>query len=62
VTKPQSPLMTPREVAVLFNVDTRTITRWAKAGKIKSVKTPGGHRRYVRAEMMEVLKGVHDQA
>ena len=27
------PLLTPAEVATLFKVDLKTITRWAKAGK-----------------------------
>src|SRR5699024_8656408 len=40
----ESPL-TPSEVAALFRVDTRTVTRWAKEGKISSFRTPGGHRR-----------------
>lgn len=39
-------LLTPAEVAELFRVDPKTVTRWAKAGLITSIKTPGGHRRY----------------
>jgi excisionase family DNA binding protein len=39
-------LLTPAEVAELFRVDPKTVTRWAKAGLISSIKTPGGHRRY----------------
>jgi excisionase family DNA binding protein len=39
-------LLTPSEVADLFRVDPKTVTRWAKAGLISSIKTPGGHRRY----------------
>lgn len=38
---------TPREVADLFSVDPKTVTRWAKAGKIPvATRTIGGHRRY----------------
>lgn len=44
-------LMTPAEVADLFRVDPKTVTRWAKAGRIRSVTTPGGHRRFYRADV-----------
>lgn len=39
-------LLTPSEVASLFRVDPKTVTRWAKAGKLTSIRTLGGHRRY----------------
>lgn len=39
-------LLTPAEVAALFRVDPKTVTRWAAAGRIPSVRTPGGHRRF----------------
>lgn len=45
-------LMTPSEVASLFGVDPRTVTRWATAGRLTPVRTPGGHRRYRRTEVM----------
>ena len=32
-------LLTPREVADLFGVDPKTVTRWAKAGKLTSIRT-----------------------
>ena len=38
-------LLTPAEVAALFRVDPKTVTRWAKAGKLSSIRTLGGHRR-----------------
>ena len=37
-------LLTPAEVASLFRVDPKTVTRWAKAGKLTSIRTLGGHR------------------
>jgi excisionase family DNA binding protein len=43
---PARPLLTPAEVAQLFRVDPKTVSRWAKAGKLTSVRTLGGHRRY----------------
>jgi excisionase family DNA binding protein len=39
-------LLTPGEVALMFRVDPKTVTRWASAGRIGSIRTPGGHRRF----------------
>lgn len=47
-------LMTPGEVASLFRVDPKTVTRWAQAGKIPSIRTLGGHRRYMRADIEDL--------
>lgn len=47
-------LMSPSEVAQLFNVDPKTVTRWARAGLLPVVRTPGGHRRY-REEFVRSL-------
>ena len=44
-------LLTPREVAELFGVDPKTVTRWAKAGKLTSIRTLGGHRRFLKSEV-----------
>ena len=46
-----SDLLSPREVARLFRVDPSTVTRWAKSGKLSSIRTIGGHRRYRRGEI-----------
>jgi excisionase family DNA binding protein len=48
-------LLTPAEVAKLFRVDPKTVTRWAKAGKLTAVRTLGGHRRYRRSEVESLL-------
>ena len=50
-------LLTPREVADLFGVDPKTVTRWAKAGKLTSIRTLGGHRRYRKSEVEELRAG-----
>jgi excisionase family DNA binding protein len=49
------PLLTPRETAALFHVDPRTVTRWAREGKMPSTRTLGGHRRYREADVMALL-------
>jgi len=48
-------LLTPSEVAALFRVDPKTVTRWAKAGKIGSIRTLGGHRRFRESEVRALL-------
>lgn len=48
-------LLTPAEVAALFRVDSKTVTRWAAAGRISSIRTPGGHRRFRRSEVNRLL-------
>ena len=50
-------LLTPAEVASLFRVDPKTVTRWAKAGKLTAIRTLGGHRRYRQSEVQGLLKG-----
>ncbi|GAB2496117.1 BldC family transcriptional regulator [Nocardiopsis aegyptia] len=48
-------LLTPAEVATLFCVDPKTVTRWARAGKLSSIRTLGGHRRYLPVEVRALL-------
>jgi excisionase family DNA binding protein len=50
-------LLTPGEVATLFRVDPKTVTRWAAAGRISSIRTPGGHRRFRESEVRALLRG-----
>ena len=54
-------LLTPGEVAVMFRVDPKTVTRWAQAGKLSAVRTLGGHRRFHEAEVRGLLTGVPQQ-
>jgi excisionase family DNA binding protein len=50
-------LLTPSEVAKLFKVDPKTVTRWSNNGKIACIKTAGGHRRYRLEEVQKLLNG-----
>ncbi len=52
----QEVLLTPAEVAALFRVDPKTVTRWAKAGKLTAIRTLGGHRRYRQSEVLGLFK------
>jgi excisionase family DNA binding protein len=49
-------LLRTREVALLFRVSERAVTDWARRGRIPSVRTPGGHRRYPAAEVWALLE------
>lgn len=54
--KPADRLLTPGEVASMFRVDPKTVTRWAAAGRIGSIRTPGGHRRFRESEVRALLE------
>ncbi len=55
-------LLTPSEVAAIFRVDPKTVTRWAKVGKLSSIRTLGGHRRFRELEVMALLADAQEQA
>ena len=44
------------DVAHLFQVSERTVSEWARQGRIPSVRTPGGHRRYPADEVRRLLE------
>ncbi|MDQ2722537.1 MAG: BldC family transcriptional regulator [Actinomycetota bacterium] len=48
-------LLTPGEVAAMFRVDPKTVTRWASAGRLGSIRTPGGHRRFRESEVQSLI-------
>ena len=52
------PLLTPQQVAAMFRVDPKTVTRWAASGRIGSIRTPGGHRRFRESEIRALLAGL----
>lgn len=55
VSRSQSPLMKSDEVADLFHVKPSTVKKWAKAGKLTAVMTPGGQHRFRRADVEALL-------
>jgi len=57
---PRDDLLTPAEVAALFRVNPKTVTRWARAGKITAIRTLGGHRRFRASEIRKFLEQVDE--
>lgn len=51
VSSNSEPLLTPAEVAAEFGVDPKTVTRWANEGRLSSIRTLGGHRRFPQSEV-----------
>lgn len=54
-------LLTPEEVAQVFRVDPKTVTRWANAGKLPALRTPGGHRRFRAEDVRALLTGSQER-
>lgn len=65
-------LLTSTQVAELLGVGASSVKRWADSGRLTCVRTPGGHRRFLRSEVdrafgpgslrPEPLRAVEDQA
>lgn len=58
----QDTLLTPGQVAAMFHVDPKTVTRWAHAGRLGSLRTPGGHRRFRESEVLQLLQSLTTEA
>lgn len=43
------------EASKFISVSKTTLRRWEKEGKIKSYRTPGGHRRYEQEDLLKVI-------
>jgi excisionase family DNA binding protein len=48
-------LLTPSEVAAMFRVNPKTVTRWHRTGKVSAIRTLGGHRRFRASEIRRLL-------
>ena len=60
-SEPAERLMTPAEVALAFKVDPKTVTRWAKQGKLSCIYTIGGHRRYPESEVRALIDATRQE-
>ena len=50
------PLYSPKKVAAAIGVSESSLKRWCDAGTVKAVKTPGGHRKIMRSEVVSFVK------
>jgi excisionase family DNA binding protein len=49
------------EVADILHVSPKTVSRWAKEGKLPFLRTLGGHRRYPAAEIRQLADELRAQ-
>lgn len=55
VPSPNRVVLTPAEVAELFKVVPKTVSRWASEGRLPSFRTIGGHRRFYEDEVRPLI-------
>lgn len=51
----QQQLLTTEEVATLFRVDPKTVSRWVTSGRLEATRTPGGHFRFRPADIDQLV-------
>jgi len=51
----QAEILTPSQVAAIFGVHPGTVKKWADKGQIAGFKTPGGHWRFRRGDVDQLL-------
>jgi excisionase family DNA binding protein len=57
----KSAYLLPSEVAEVLQVSPKTVTRWAKEGKLPSRRTLGGHRRYARTDIESLAERLEER-
>jgi excisionase family DNA binding protein len=50
--------LTPGQVARMLHVSPKTVDRWADQGRIGCIVTLGGHRRFARGDVEEVVEAM----
>jgi excisionase family DNA binding protein len=59
----REPLLKPADVGQIFDVEAKTVVEWAKTGKIRSLRTPGGQYRFRESDVEALLaSGLDDQS
>lgn len=51
--------LTPTAAAAILGVTTATLRRWTADGKLDCYRTQGGHRRFLRSDVMRALNHPH---
>jgi excisionase family DNA binding protein len=49
-------LLSPAEAAAMLHVDVATLARWSHEGRLRAVRTVGGHRRYYATDVMALAR------
>ena len=57
----ENELLKPKEAAKLLNVTTQSLRNWSNEGRIKVIKTPGGHSRILKSEIDKLLKDIENE-
>lgn len=57
-----SEYLTPGEVARIFRVDPKTVTRWARQGKLDTTRTLGGHRRFRKDQITRLIEEARERS
>lgn len=52
---PDKAVLTPGDVAIVFGVDPKTVTRWATQGAIPSFRTPRGQHRFLTSDVVALV-------
>lgn len=55
-------LLAPAQAAALIGVTAETIRRYAEAGRLPHLVTPGGHRRYRRSDVLALVAPPAEEA
>jgi excisionase family DNA binding protein len=49
--------LTSAQAADLLNISVGTLKKYIRQGKIKTLKTPGGHHRFLKKDLLKKLYG-----
>lgn len=55
-SEPLESLLRREQVAAVFRVSPRTVTDWARTGKLQSIRTPGGQHRFRQSDVAARLR------
>ena len=55
-------VMTPREVGLILHVEPRTVSNWAREGKLYCTRTMGGQRRFPEECVRALVEGRWEDA
>lgn len=48
-------VLSPRDIAEVLGVNTKTVNRWGRTGKLPCFRTPGGHLRFNSKDVKDAI-------